>query len=209
MWTSSQIEGKPVYNKDNRHWDVIINRNGTRSVLHPTHIVMATGALGGPVIVDLPGQSEFKGTALHASDYQGGPPYAGKRAIVIGAGNSSIDICQDLCFHKAKSVTMVQRSVTCVIGGETTEKNLMRMFKDDEPCAVGDLKFSTMPIGLLKKIQRSRTQEMWDEEPELFEKLRKGGVKLYMGPNGEGQLIMALERGGGTFAKHYLASMLN
>ncbi|KAH8089937.1 dimethylaniline monooxygenase (N-oxide-forming) [Cristinia sonorae] len=197
VWTSSQIDGKPVYHEDSRRWDVTINRNGTKATVHPTYIVMATGGLGSPVLVPLPGFSEFKGTTLHAQDYRGGISYEGKNVVVVGAANSSIDICQDLCFHKAKSVTMIQRSATCVIGGETVEKHLMEIFKDDEPSTVGDLKFTTLPLGLYKKLEMARTQEMWEADKELFDKLRKGGLKLYMGPNGEGQSVMAFERGGG------------
>ncbi|KAH8101969.1 dimethylaniline monooxygenase (N-oxide-forming) [Cristinia sonorae] len=197
VWTSSQIDGQPVYHGENRHWDVTINRDGTKTTVHPTHIIMATGALGEPYLPTLQGRADFKGTVLHGHHYRGGPPYAGQRVIVVGAANTAIDICQDLWFHKAKSVTMIQRSSTCVIGGDTAAKNLQQVWNDDAPTAVGDLKFRTMPLGLLKKIQQSRTQEMWDEDKEVFDKLRKGGVKLNMGPSGEGQLLMVWQRCGG------------
>lgn len=158
---------------------------------------MATGTLGKPQMPPLPGKDRFKGNVLHGHYYQGGPPYAGQRVIVVGAGNTAIDICQDLWFHKAKSVTMIQRSSTCVIAGETAAKNIQQIWQDDAPTAVGDLKFKTMPLGLLKKIQQSRTQEMWNEDKEMFDNLRKGGVKLNMGPAGEGQLLMVWQRCGG------------
>ncbi|TCD61860.1 hypothetical protein EIP91_007829 [Steccherinum ochraceum] len=158
---------------------------------------MATGNLGQPLMPSLPSRDQFKGTVLHGHYYQGGPPYAGQRVVVVGAANTAIDICQDLVFHKAKSVTMVQRSSTCVIAGETAAKHIQEIWRDHLPTAVGDLKFKSMPLGLLKKIQQSRTQELWDEDKEMFEKLRKGGVKLNMGPENEGQLLMVFERCGG------------
>ena len=40
------------------------------------------------------------------SEYGGGAPFAGLHAVVVGAGNSSIDVCQDLTLHGAASVTM-------------------------------------------------------------------------------------------------------
>lgn len=174
-----------------------ISYEGKNVTVHPAHIIVATGTLGEPLIPSLPGRTEFKGSVLHGHHYQGGPPYAGQRVIVVGAANTAIDICQDLWFHKAQSVTMIQRSSTCVIAGETVAKNVQRIWQDHAPTAVGDLKFKTMPLGLLKKIQQSRTQEMWDEDKKMFEKLGKGGVKLNMGPDGEGQLLMVWQRCGG------------
>ncbi|TCD61052.1 hypothetical protein EIP91_009125 [Steccherinum ochraceum] len=197
VWNRSQMIGHPVYNDDTRTWDVIVDRAGQRRTIYPSHIIMATGALGGPIIPSLPGRDLFKGTVLHAERYQGGFTYANQRVVVVGAGNTGIDICQDLCFHKAQSVTMVQRSVTCVVDGETSQKGIHRIYRDDAPTYVGDLKFLTMPIGLLKKIDQGRVQDMWDQDAELFEKLRKGGVKLYMGPENAGMHIMVYERGGG------------
>ncbi|TCD61051.1 hypothetical protein EIP91_009124 [Steccherinum ochraceum] len=197
LWTSSQMSGEPTYHDETRTWDVTINRAGQQRTVHPKHIVMATGTLGEPYLPSLKGRELFRGTVMHGAYYQGGVSYAGQRVVVVGAGNTSIDICQDLCFHKAASVTMVQRSQTCVIDGRTMAKHVHRLYDDHAPTYVGDLKSITVPLGLLKKIQQRRVHEMWEEDKEMFEKLRKGGLSVYMGPENQGHLLMVYERSGG------------
>ncbi|TCD61856.1 hypothetical protein EIP91_007825 [Steccherinum ochraceum] len=197
VWTNSQMDGHPVYHDETRSWDVTINQNGHTIIVHPTHIVMATGALGQPFLPNLPGRNLFPGRVCHGAHYQGGPSYAGERIVVVGAGNTAIDICQDLCFHKAKSVTMVQRSVTCVIDGETSARLGRKIWADEAPSEVGDLRFTSLPLGLFKKMQQDRVHEMWEQDAPMFEKLKKGGLELYMGPENEGSLMLVLETGGG------------
>lgn len=197
VWTKSQIKGQPVYHDGLKKWDVTVNRDGREVIIHPVHIVVAIGTLGEPLEVTLPNQEKFSGEVLHGSQYNGGIGYAGKRVIVVGAGNTGIDICQDLCFHKAESVTMVQRSSTCVRSGENTAEAMAQIWLDGVPVEVGDFKFGSMPLGLLKKIMQMQTDEMWESDKVLYDKLRKGGVALNMGPEGEGQLLMVWERGGG------------
>jgi len=202
VWTKSDLAGKPVYHDNQGKWDVTINRDSHRVTIHPAHIVMAIGTVGEPREVTLPNQEKFAGTTLHASRYQGGVQYTNKRVVVIGAGNSSIDICQDLVFHKVKSVTMVQRSSTCVASGEITAENLMRFWPDGRPAEVGDFDFGSMPLGWLKKVMQRQTAEMWESQKELHNKLRKGGLALNMGPEDQGQLLLIWERGGG-YCKFY------
>lgn len=160
---------------------------------------MATGVLGEPVLVSLPHQEDFAGTIIHSDQYRRGDKFTGKRVVVVGAGNSSIDICQDLCFHRAKSVTMVQRSSTCVINGTSWAEQLNQVWPDGVPISYGDFKQGSRSFGLVKKILKTRTQAVWDREKEVHDKLRKGGLALNMGPEGAGVPALLLERGGGTY----------
>lgn len=198
IWTKSQIEGQPVYRESEHQWDVTIDRDGKKHTIHPVHIVMATGTINEPNEPKLLGQTEFSGTVLHSSRYPGGAAFFGKRVVVVGAGNSAIDICQDLCFHKAQSVTMVQRTATCVTSGDSVAQRLAANWPKRVPVEYGDFRFGSQPMGLLKKIMQSRTNAMWEGEKELFSKLRKGGVALTMGPEGQGQFLLVWERLGGT-----------
>ncbi|THH32241.1 hypothetical protein EUX98_g1948 [Antrodiella citrinella] len=187
----------PIYHDDKANWDVTINRDGQQVTIHPAHIIVATGTLGKPADFTLPFQDHFSGTILHGSKYQGGAPYTGKRVIVVGAGNSSIDICQDLCFHNTKSVTMIQRSSTCVHSSAFVEENQTRIWPDGEPVEVGDFKLGAVGPGLSKKIMQGKTAEMWERDKEMHDKLRKGGFALNMGVGGGGQVSLVWERGGG------------
>jgi cation diffusion facilitator CzcD-associated flavoprotein CzcO len=97
----------PKYSDKDQKWDVIVDRNGTPVKLHPAHIIIAAGTLGAPRIPDVDGHQEFLGQTLHASKFMGAQSFIGKRAVVVGAGNTAADICQDLSVRGAASVTMV------------------------------------------------------------------------------------------------------
>lgn len=197
IWTSSEIQGQPQYNHAARKWDVTISRKGIPHTIHPDHIVLCTSSLGDPKIPTFRDQEKFQGTIFHGSQFGGGAPYKGKKVIVVGSGNTSIDVCQDLCTHKAASVTMIQRSPTCVVSSSNVTRHIRELWADGVPTEVADFKFATMPFGARNKVMKTLTEFFWKEEEELHAKLRKGGLKLWQGAEGQGQSVMVYESGSG------------
>ncbi|ETK34725.1 NAD(P)-binding domain-containing protein [Microbispora sp. ATCC PTA-5024] len=59
-------------------------------------VVAASGTFGNPYRPALPGLGNFTGTVLHAAEYRAPEPFAGQRVIVIGAGNSAVQIAAEL-----------------------------------------------------------------------------------------------------------------
>ncbi|MFF6999870.1 flavin-containing monooxygenase [Streptomyces sp. NPDC008313] len=59
-------------------------------------VIAATGDYGTPYIPDLSGQAEFTGRVLHAADYRTPGAFAGQRVVVVGGGNSAIQIAAEL-----------------------------------------------------------------------------------------------------------------
>ncbi|WP_247597649.1 NAD(P)/FAD-dependent oxidoreductase [Streptomyces sp. RKND-216] len=59
-------------------------------------IVAATGAFGNPARPELLGQEGFAGEVLHVADYHDPQPYAGKRIVVVGGGNSAVQVGHEL-----------------------------------------------------------------------------------------------------------------
>ncbi|MGI3226124.1 flavin-containing monooxygenase [Streptomyces sp. GTA36] len=59
-------------------------------------VVAASGTFGHPHRPALPGLEGFTGTVLHAADYRGPEPFAGQRVVVVGAGNSAVQIAAEL-----------------------------------------------------------------------------------------------------------------
>jgi cation diffusion facilitator CzcD-associated flavoprotein CzcO len=59
-------------------------------------VVSATGSWRAPVIPDVPGAEAFGGETLHSACYPGPAPFAGRRVIVVGAGNSGAQIAAEL-----------------------------------------------------------------------------------------------------------------
>ncbi len=72
-------------------------------------VIDATGAFNQPYFPDIPNRSEYQGQVLHTFQYQRPDTFAGKRVLVIGAGNSAIQVAGDLV-GTAQNVTIVSRS---------------------------------------------------------------------------------------------------
>ncbi|GJF00330.1 NAD(P)/FAD-dependent oxidoreductase [Phanerochaete sordida] len=197
IWTKSTLAGRPRYDDVDRVWHVVVDRDGTQMDLRPRHIVLATGLWAGPRMPELPGRELFAGEVLHTSNFSSAAPFAGKRVVVVGAGNSSIDICQDLATGGAASVTMVQRSQSCVVSRSSVRQELLFNWPVDEPVEVGDFRFAAQPLGFFKQLNQSMPDVLWAREKTMHDKLRKGGIKLWLGPENEGQMIVVFGRGGG------------
>jgi cation diffusion facilitator CzcD-associated flavoprotein CzcO len=198
LWTKSRlVPDQAVWNSTTRRWTVSIDRDGTIIKLQSRHIVIATGALGAPHMPNIRNQERFTGTLLHGCDYKNALAYKDKDVVVVGAGNSSIDICQDAVVAGAKSVTMVQRSSTCVTARSNVARNMDKNWRDGEPGDVGDFRFGSTPLGMIREYMIEHQDETWAADRELHEKLRKGGLSLHIGSEGQGQFLMVFERGGG------------
>lgn len=59
-------------------------------------VVIATGGFSTPRMPTLPFETAFQGERLHSRDYHVPGPFAGRRVIVVGAGNSAVQIGVEL-----------------------------------------------------------------------------------------------------------------
>lgn len=59
-------------------------------------LIAATGSFANPYVPPVPGRERFAGEVLHVADYRSPLPYAGKRVVVVGAGNSAIQVGYEL-----------------------------------------------------------------------------------------------------------------
>jgi putative flavoprotein involved in K+ transport len=69
------------------------------------YLVAATGAFNKPYFPTLPGQEGFKGQILHTASYRHPEPFIGKRVIVVGAGNSAVQVAVELAQHTQVTLT--------------------------------------------------------------------------------------------------------
>jgi len=76
------------------------------AVRHYRAVVVANGHLWDPRRPDFPGR--FDGTAIHSHDYRTADPFADRDVLVVGIGNSAVDIAVDLC-RRARSVHLSSR----------------------------------------------------------------------------------------------------
>ncbi|MGZ3119707.1 flavin-containing monooxygenase [Streptomyces sp. H62] len=70
-------------------------------------VVAASGSFGRPHRPTLPGLEDFTGQVLHAADYRNPAPFAGRRVVVVGAGNSAVQIAAELA--RTARVTLATR----------------------------------------------------------------------------------------------------
>lgn len=99
-------------------------------------VVAATGSFSNPYVPALPGQESFTGELLHVADYRSPKPYAGQRVIVVGAGNSAVQVGYELA--EVASVTLathkpLQYWVEQRPGGQDVHHRLVDSGFDDLP----------------------------------------------------------------------------
>ncbi|KAK1266842.1 Indole-3-pyruvate monooxygenase YUCCA6 [Acorus gramineus] len=75
-------------------------------------LVVATGENAEAVVPGIPGMEEFnKGTVVHTSLYGSGDAFRDKRVLVVGCGNSGMEVSLDLCNHGAHTTIVVRDAV--------------------------------------------------------------------------------------------------
>ncbi|KAJ4802612.1 Flavin-containing monooxygenase [Rhynchospora pubera] len=74
-------------------------------------LVVATGENAECFVPETEGMKEYKGSVIHAAEYKSGEVYQGKQVLVVGCGNSGMELCLDLCHHNAYPTMVVRDSV--------------------------------------------------------------------------------------------------
>jgi indole-3-pyruvate monooxygenase len=82
--------------------------------LEPRFVVVATGYNGVPNEPEFPGMARFAGSVVHTSAYRNAKPYAGKRTLVVGCGNSGAEVALDLAEHGIDAAIVVRGPVHVV-----------------------------------------------------------------------------------------------
>lgn len=77
-------------------------------------VVIATGIVGRPFIPDLPGRETFTGRVMHAVEYRRPDPFAGRRVLVVGTGNSGGEIASELAGTAADVAVSVRSGANIV-----------------------------------------------------------------------------------------------
>lgn len=72
------------------------------------HVIIANGHLSDPRMPDFSGS--FSGDEIHAHHYRTAAPYEGKRVLVVGLGNSAVDIAVDISKRAEHVIVSTRRS---------------------------------------------------------------------------------------------------
>ncbi|KAG2073996.1 FAD/NAD(P)-binding domain-containing protein [Suillus decipiens] len=199
IWSSSTIT-KTSWNDSTKIWTVEVNRGGKGTrILTVKHLVFATGSAGRPRVPDVPGKASFKGSVLHSSEFKSGAHHTGKKAIVVGCGNSAHDIAQDFYRHGV-DVTMYQRSSTFVISVESMKAVLGVAYRDDFPTELADTYGTSLPWAVARRLHQRMTPMIAETtDKAILDGLAEAGFKTNLGLHDAGIISLYLERGGGYY----------
>jgi cation diffusion facilitator CzcD-associated flavoprotein CzcO len=197
FWTATSFE-RGSYDAANQCWTGVLRRgNGSERIIHPRHVVMASGVSGIANVPDIPTLKDFAGTVQHSSEYRDGEDWMNKSAIVIGTGNSGHDIAQDLHSSGAK-VTLVQRSPTLITNIEPSAQLAYATYNEGT-LEDNDLIAASMPLRLAKKTHQMITEQSRQFDKVLLDGLAAVGFKLDYGEDDTGWQFKYLTRGGGYY----------
>ena len=197
FWTGTEF-ASARFDEAHERWDVVLRRaDGTARNMRPRHIVMATGVSGIPNIPHIPSLQNFKGQVTHSSRYEDGENWQGKRALVIGTGNSGHDIAQDL-YSSGAGVTLVQRSPTLITNIEPSAQLAYAAYNEGT-LDDNDLIATSMPLVLARRSHALMTEHAKTLDKDLLDGLERIGFKLDFGEDGTGWQFKYLTRGGGYY----------
>jgi cation diffusion facilitator CzcD-associated flavoprotein CzcO len=196
-WTGTELV-RGTYDEAKERWDVVLRRaDGTTRSMHPRHIVMATGVSNIPNLPNLPGLENFGGQVVHSSRYDDGENWNGRRALVIGTGNSGHDIAQDL-YSSGAEVTLVQRSSTLITNIEPSAQLAYSAYNEGT-LEDNDLIATSMPLVLARRSHVMLTEQSKQLDKALLDGLERVGFRLDFGDDGTGWQFKYLSRGGGYY----------
>ena len=197
-WAATELE-HGEYDETAGRWDVKLRRaDGTTRVMHPRHVVMATGVSGIPHVPKIAGLEAFDGSVMHSSQYSDGDAWKGRNAVVIGTGNSGHDIAQDLHSSGAR-VTLVQRSPTQIVNIEPSAQLAYALYDEGPPLEDCDLLTMSVPIPVARTGHIALTERSRQLDKELLDGLEQVGFRLDDGKDGAGWQFSYLTRGGGYY----------
>jgi indole-3-pyruvate monooxygenase len=75
-------------------------------------LVVASGENAEVVVPKVKGKERFEGEVLHSSEYRSGERFKGKKVMVVGCGNSGMEMCLDLCERGATPFMSVRSAVS-------------------------------------------------------------------------------------------------
>ncbi|KAF5811146.1 putative indole-3-pyruvate monooxygenase [Helianthus annuus] len=104
------------YDKRAQKW-VVTAKNSVSGLVEEyvsEFLVVATGENSEGFIPNVYGLDTFKGLVIHSIEYENGKKFGDKDVLVVGAGNSGMEIAYDLCNWGAQT-TVVVRSPTHVL----------------------------------------------------------------------------------------------
>ncbi|GER24780.1 monooxygenase [Striga asiatica] len=122
-WDVIAVASNNNNNDNNNNSDNNNNDDDNNNVVGPTEryrsrfLVVATGVTCDPWAPPVEGLEGFGGEVVHSTQYKNGARFSGERVLVVGAGNSGMEITLDLANHGAKASIVVRSSMHVISRG--------------------------------------------------------------------------------------------
>ncbi|KAM0053640.1 putative indole-3-pyruvate monooxygenase [Helianthus debilis subsp. tardiflorus] len=104
----NQLVEKAEFDGENGVWRV-----STQDCVYVSRwLVVATGENAEAVVPEIQGVEKFEGVVKHTSEYKSGCEFKDQRVLVVGCGNSGMEVSLDLCRYNASPFMVVRNSVS-------------------------------------------------------------------------------------------------
>jgi len=103
-----------TFDESNNKWRVVAENTvtGETEVYWSEFLVVATGENGDGNIPMVEGIDTFGGEIMHSSEYKSGRDFKDKNVLVVGGGNSGMEISFDLCNFGANTTILIRTPVS-------------------------------------------------------------------------------------------------
>ncbi len=196
VWTGTDLV-RGEYDDAAGRWALTLQRDGRERTVRPRHLVYATGVSSIPIMPALPGLGSFGGTVMHSGAYTEGSAWRGRRALVLGTGNSGHDVAQDLHASGA-AVTLIQRSPTYIVSLREAQ-SVYAIYNEGIPTADCDLLATATPYPVMVRAYQLSTAASRMADQGLLDRLAARGFQLDFGEDETGFQMKYLRRGGGYY----------
>ncbi len=195
-WTDTEFVGG-TWDENAKCWTAQLKHSdGTERVVRPRHLVFANGVSSYPMIPDLPGLEDYKGSVIHSEGFDSGAVWKGKRALILGTGSSANDIALDLHSHGVQT-TLIQRGSTTVVSIDPSARLNEAIWDEGGPLEDCDLIVSSATPPLIIKAYKAVVQRMLQLDEEMITGLKRIGFKHDIGEDETGHQMKYFRRGGG------------
>ncbi|NKY54295.1 flavin-containing monooxygenase [Nocardia vermiculata] len=117
-----------VYDESTARWQITTDRG---ELVSARFVIMATGCLSAPKLVEIPGVETFRGRSFHTGNWpEQEVDFTGRRVAVIGTGSSGVQVIP-LIAESAGQLTVFQRTPNYVLpaGNHTIDPDFQRDIK--------------------------------------------------------------------------------
>jgi putative flavoprotein involved in K+ transport len=196
VWTGTELV-RGTYDEIKRRWNLTLRRDRSERLVHPRHLVFATGVSSIPFTPDLPGLKDFAGVVSHSGAFDHPEHWKGRKALVLGTGTSGHDVAQELHTCGAE-VTIIQRSKTYVVSLPEAQ-SVYAIYREGIPFEDCDLLATSFPYPVLQRSYQLSTAKSREVDRPLLDALANAGFRLHFGEDETGFQMMYLRRGGGYY----------